>query len=74
MSQATQKIQKETAEADLVAAECQLALEQALPALVAAEEALNVLTKKDIAELKVRPKTCDTCVVMGCVCACAWDA
>lgn len=53
MSQATQRIQKETAEADLVAAECRLALEQALPALVAAEEALNVLTKKDIAELKV---------------------
>eukprot|EP00884_Botryococcus_braunii_P014224 jgi/Botrbrau1/22802/Bobra.0132s0127.1 len=53
VSQATQKISKETAEANAVAEECQAALELALPALLAAEEALNVLTKKDIAELKV---------------------
>lgn len=31
-------------------------LERALPALREAEEALNVLTKKDISELKVRTR------------------
>ena len=48
-----QKIAKETEEANVIAAECQAGLYKALPALQAAEEALNVLTKKDMAELKV---------------------
>lgn len=47
------KIAKEAEEANIIAAECQAGLDKALPALEAANEALNVLTKKDMAELKV---------------------
>ena len=46
------KIGKEAAEADAIAAECKLALDEALPALAEAEEALRVLDKKDVSELK----------------------
>ncbi|KAK9823872.1 hypothetical protein WJX72_006072 [[Myrmecia] bisecta] len=51
-----QKIAKEAEEANVIAAECQAGLDKALPALQAAEEALNVLTKKDMAELKAYAK------------------
>lgn len=47
------KIGKEADEANAIASECQAGLDKALPALQAAEEALNVLTKKDMSELKV---------------------
>ena len=47
------KIGKEADEANAIAAECQAGLDKALPALQSAEEALNVLTKKDMSELKV---------------------
>ena len=47
------KIGKEAEEANAIASECQAGLDKALPALQAAEEALNVLTKKDMSELKV---------------------
>jgi dynein heavy chain len=68
---ATHKIASETEEANSVAAECQEALQAALPALAAAEEALNVLTKKDIAELKVWPtvESCKAVCLRLCVCA-----
>jgi len=46
------KIQKETAEADAIAQECKVALDEALPALEDAEKALSVLDKKDVSELK----------------------
>ena len=49
-----QKIGKEADEANAIAAECQAGLDRALPALQAAEDALNVLTKKDMSELKVQ--------------------
>lgn len=49
-----QKIGKEADEANAIAAECQAGLDKALPALQAAEDALNVLTKKDMSELKVQ--------------------
>lgn len=48
------KIGKEAEEANAIASECQAGLDKALPALQAAEDALNVLTKKDMSELKVR--------------------
>jgi dynein heavy chain len=48
------KIAKETEDANTIAAQVSLELEKALPALREAEAALNVLTKKDISELKVR--------------------
>ena len=51
-----QKIAGEAEEANKIASECQAGLDKALPALQAAEEALNVLTKKDMAELKVYQK------------------
>lgn len=47
------KIAKETDEANIIAQQVSTELEKALPALQEAEEALNVLTKKDISELKV---------------------
>jgi len=49
------KIGKEAEEANAIASECQAGLNKALPALQAAEDALNVLTKKDMSELKVSP-------------------
>jgi hypothetical protein len=52
-AQAT-KIAKETEEANIIANQVSAELEKALPALQEAEAALNVLTKKDISELKVR--------------------
>lgn len=48
-----QRISREADQANAIAAECQAGLDKALPALAAAEEALNVLTKKDMSELKV---------------------
>ena len=50
-----QRVGRKAAEANVTAAECHASLEIAYPALTAAEEALNVLTKADMAELKVRP-------------------
>ena len=50
------KIAKEADEANAMASECQAGLDKALPALEAAEEALNVLTKKDMSELKAYSK------------------
>uniref|UniRef100_A0A061RL02 Flagellar inner arm dynein 1 heavy chain beta n=1 Tax=Tetraselmis sp. GSL018 TaxID=582737 RepID=A0A061RL02_9CHLO len=50
------KIAKEAEEADAIAKECQEGLDKAMPALQAAEAALNVLTKKDMSELKAYAK------------------
>lgn len=62
------KIGKEAEEANAIASECQAGLDKALPALQAAEDALNVLTKKDMSELKVSPArltgTCN-CLLLG---------
>ena len=52
-----QRISREADQANAIAAECQAGLDKALPALAAAEEALNVLTKKDMSELKVGIET-----------------
>ena len=57
-----QRVGREAAEANVIAAECQASLEIAYPALTAAEEALNVLTKADMAELKVRPRSQRDCL------------
>ena len=54
-AQAT-KIGKEAEEANAIAAECQAGLDKAMPALAEAEAALNVLTKKDMSELKAYAK------------------
>ena len=54
MNAEAQRISREADQANAIAAECQAGLDKALPALAAAEEALNVLTKKDMSELKVR--------------------
>lgn len=51
-----EKIGKEAAEANEIARVVQGELDKALPALQAAEDALNVLTKKDISELKAYAK------------------
>jgi dynein heavy chain, axonemal len=51
-----EKIGKEAAEANEIAKVVQGELDKALPALQAAEDALNVLTKKDISELKAYAK------------------
>ena len=51
-----EKIGKEAAEADEIARVVQGELDKALPALQSAEDALNVLTKKDISELKAYAK------------------
>jgi dynein heavy chain len=50
------KIEKEAEEASVISADCQAGLDKALPALMEAEAALNVLTKKDISELKAYAK------------------
>lgn len=52
------KIAKETKDANVIAAQVAAELERALPALQEAEAALNVLTKKDISELKVGVGLC----------------
>lgn len=51
-----EKIGREAAEANEISRLVHAELDRALPALRAAEEALNVLTKKDIAELKAYAK------------------
>lgn len=51
-----EKIGKEAAEANEIARVVQGELDKALPALQSAEDALNVLTKKDISELKAYAK------------------
>lgn len=57
------KIGKEAEEANAIASECQAGLDKALPALQAAEDALNVLTKKDMSELKAPPRcSCINCI------------
>eukprot|EP00798_Chlamydomonas_sp_ICE-L_P021926 gene21926-28972_t len=50
------KIGKEAEEANAIATQVQSELDKALPALQAAEDALNVLTKKDMSELKAYAK------------------
>ncbi|KAG1668463.1 hypothetical protein FOA52_005236 [Chlamydomonas sp. UWO 241] len=50
------KISKEAEEANAIATQVQIDLDKAMPALQAAEDALNVLTKKDFAELKAYAK------------------
>lgn len=50
------KIGREAEEANAIATQVQSELDKAMPALQAAEEALNVLTKKDFAELKAYAK------------------
>eukprot|EP00879_Flechtneria_rotunda_P005109 GHRR01005390.1.p1 GENE.GHRR01005390.1~~GHRR01005390.1.p1 ORF type:complete len:1589 (+),score=542.70 GHRR01005390.1:1679-6445(+) len=50
------KIAKETEEANTIANQVSAELDKALPALQEAEAALNVLTKKDISELKAYSK------------------
>ncbi|MEW5313998.1 MAG: hypothetical protein WDW38_005527 [Sanguina aurantia] len=51
-----QKISKDAEEANAIAVQVQSELDKAIPALTAAEEALDVLTKKDMAELKAYAK------------------
>eukprot|EP00899_Mesostigma_viride_P014884 jgi/Mesvir1/23397/Mv21091-RA.2 len=51
-----QKIEKEAAECNAIADECQVELDKAMPALQAATDALNVLTKKDLSEVKAYSK------------------
>ena len=50
------KISKEAAETQVIADDCQRDLDKAMPALNAAVEALNVLTKKDLSEVKAYAK------------------
>ena len=50
------KIGRDAEEANAIAAECQAGLDQAMPALNAAQAALNVLTKKDMSGLKAYSK------------------
>nr|AML30862.1 axonemal inner arm dynein heavy chain 6 [Marsilea vestita] len=50
------KIEKEAKACNAIAFDCQQDLDKALPALQAAEEALNVLTKKDLSEVKAYAK------------------
>lgn len=57
MNAEAQKISKEAEEANTIAAQVQGELDKALPALREAEAALDVLTKKDMSELKVRGTT-----------------
>ena len=52
VSAEAERIEIEAQNANAIAGECQLKLDEALPALREAEEALNVLTKKDMGELK----------------------
>ena len=51
-----EKIGEEAKEANAIAAECERGLAQAMPALEAASAALNVLTKKDMSEMKAYAK------------------
>ena len=48
----SEKIQKEEAETKIIADDAQKDLDEALPALAAAEEALSALNKKDLSEIK----------------------
>ena len=48
----SEKIQKEEAETKIIADDAQRDLDEALPALAAAEEALGALNKKDLSEIK----------------------
>jgi len=59
VSAEAERIEAEAGKANIIAEECQLKLDEAMPALQAAEAALNVLTKKDLGELKsyVKPPT-----------------
>ena len=59
VSAEAERIEAEARKANIIAEECQLKLDEAMPALQAAEAALNVLTKKDLGELKsyVKPPT-----------------
>jgi len=59
VSAEAERIEAEAQKANVIAEECQLKLDEAMPALQAAEAALNVLTKKDMGELKsyVKPPT-----------------
>ncbi|EFJ08553.1 hypothetical protein SELMODRAFT_185288 [Selaginella moellendorffii] len=50
------KIEKEAKICNAIASDCQQDLDKAMPALMAAEEALNVLTKKDLSEVKAYAK------------------
>lgn len=48
----SEKIQKEEAETKIIATDAQRDLDEALPALASAEEALGALNKKDLSEIK----------------------
>ncbi|MCO5578649.1 hypothetical protein L7F22_032493 [Adiantum nelumboides] len=50
------RIEQEAKACNAIAYDCQQDLDKALPALNAAEEALNVLTKKDLSEVKAYAK------------------
>jgi len=52
----SEKIGKEEAETKIIADDAQKDLDEALPALAAAEEALNALNKKDLSEIKAYAK------------------
>lgn len=56
MNAEAQKIGKEAEEATAIATQVQSELDKALPALMEAEAALDVLTKKDMSELKAYAK------------------
>lgn len=74
-----ERIENEAQKANLIAKECQLKLDEALPALLEAEAALNVLTKKDMGELKsyVKPpvlvELCLKGVLTVLKCPATWD-
>ena len=52
----SEKIGKEEAETTIIADDAQKDLDEALPALASAEEALNALNKKDLSEIKAYAK------------------
>lgn len=61
--------QKQADEANLIAADCKEALEEAMPALRAAEEALKAINSKDITMIKsVQVPNDATKMVMSAVC------
>jgi dynein heavy chain len=61
--------QKQADAADAIAQDCKQALEEAMPALRAAEEALKNIGKNDITLIKsVSTPTADTLMVMSAVC------
>ena len=74
-----ERIEIEAQKANSIAEECQLKLDEALPALQEAEAALNVLTKKDMGELKsyVKPpvlvELCLKGVLTVLKCPTTWD-